>query len=67
MAKIVEHLLDVGEQITVKEQGKLLRSKLAAPLGLLTVLSAWKVIDNDKIYLTTIKFIPPKDIQEGTL
>lgn len=63
MAKIVEHLLDIGEQVTINELGKLLRSKLAAPLGLLTVLSAWKVIDHDKKYLTTIKFIPPKTIQ----
>jgi len=58
--RIVEHLFDVGSRVTVKEQGQLIRSKLTAPHGLLTVLSAWKIINHDKKYLTTIKFIPPK-------
>ncbi len=61
-AKIVEHLLDIGDKITVEHEGKFHRSKLDAPLGRLTILSAWKVIDNGKNYLTTLKFIPPRPL-----
>jgi hypothetical protein len=59
-AKIVEHLLEVGDQITIEDEGKLHRSKLDAPLGTLTILSAWKVIDTGQNYLGTLKFIPPR-------
>jgi len=41
---------------------KATRSKFEAPLGRLTILSAWKVIDNGKNYLTTLKFIPPRPL-----
>jgi predicted transcriptional regulator len=36
-AKIVEHLLDIGDKIRVEHEGKLHRSKLDAPLGTLTI------------------------------
>lgn len=63
IAKIVEHLLDIGDKITVEDEGKFYRSKLDAPLGTLTILSAWKVIENDQKYLATLKFIPPRQLK----
>lgn len=66
-AKIVKHLLDVGDKIRVEDEGKLHRSKLDAPLGTLTIFSAWKVIDTGQNYLGTLKFIPPRQlIQEAS-
>ncbi|GLS27234.1 hypothetical protein [Marinibactrum halimedae] len=54
---IREHLLDVGKQVT-PDNRVWVPSVIEGPKGKLKVESTWKVLDNGKSYLSTIKFIP---------
>lgn len=54
---LIKHLLDVGNKVT-PEQRTWVPSTLTGPEGTLKVESTWKILDDQRAYLTTLKLIP---------
>lgn len=54
---LIKHLLEVGNKVT-PEQRTWVPSTLAGPKGTLKVESTWKILNDQRAYLTTLKFIP---------
>lgn len=54
---LIKHLLDVGKKVT-PEQRTWVPSTLTGPKGTLKVESTWKILDDQRAYLTTLKLIP---------
>ena len=57
--KITEHLLEVGNAVT-PENRVWVPSIIEGPKGKLRVESTWKILEDGKAYLTTLKLIPIK-------
>ena len=55
--KIIDHLLDIGNQVTQKTR-KDYPSQMKAPKGLLRILSTWAILSDGTKYLSTLKLIP---------
>lgn len=55
--KIISHLLDVGEQVTL-ETRKDYPSEMEGSRGKLRVFSTWVILTNNLKYLATLKFMP---------
>lgn len=59
--KIMTHLLECGAMVTASTSGgDMVRSRLSAPKGLLTIQTGWKVLDDGMRYMTTIHFLSTK-------
>lgn len=58
--KIIDNLLDAGEEVTVDADytGRQKTSKIDAPNGQLKIISTWKILPDSTKYLATIQFIP---------
>ncbi|MFY1020522.1 hypothetical protein [Ectopseudomonas khazarica] len=54
---LIKHLLDVGNEVT-PERHTWVTSTLTGPKGTLKVESTWKILDDHRAYLTTLKLIP---------
>jgi hypothetical protein len=56
---IIEHLLQVGNKVT-PENRLWVPSTLKGPNGNLQVESTWKILEDKRAYLTTLKLMPSK-------
>lgn len=54
---LIKHLLEVGNKVS-PEQRTWVPSTLTGPKGTLKVESTWKILDDQRAYLTTLKLIP---------
>lgn len=55
--KIINHLLDIGNQVTQKTRKDYL-SQIEARKGFLRILSTWAILSDGTKYLSTLKLIP---------
>jgi filamentous hemagglutinin len=56
---ITEHLLRVGNKVT-PDNRSWVPSVLKGPKGSLQVESTWKILEDQRAYLTTLKLMPIK-------
>lgn len=55
--KIISHLLDIGEQVTL--EGRVdYPSEIEGSMGRLRILSTWVILPDETKYLSTIKLVP---------
>lgn len=55
--KIISHLLDIGEQVTLESRVDY-PSKIEGSRGRLRILSTWVILPDETKYLSTIKLVP---------
>lgn len=55
--KIISHLLDIGEQVTLETRVDY-PSEIEGSRGRLRVLSTWVILPDETKYLSTIKLVP---------